>query len=177
MLTVNPGGTASPIRAISARLHPLPPRDAFRLKAPSATPSPKRNTRCRAALASGTPADALKTFVSSLNDRTMKRPRRSRATTARRNDDDGCARARRFVVVIASARCVSCARTPRMMTPRVEAVKRRSCSRAFDPGPNLDGSRARRGMSRAPSTVFQPPSRVPNSHHKGACARPFARND
>lgn len=43
MLIVNPGGTGSPIEAISARLAPLPPRSSRMLASPSVL-LPKANT-------------------------------------------------------------------------------------------------------------------------------------
>lgn len=44
---VNPGGTGTPIRVISARLAPFPPSRLFCSRVPSAPPPPKKYThRC-----------------------------------------------------------------------------------------------------------------------------------
>ena len=53
VVTVKPAGTERPMRFISARLAPLPPRRVFMEASPSACPSPKVKTRFVTAGASG----------------------------------------------------------------------------------------------------------------------------
>jgi hypothetical protein len=83
--TVNPGGTLSPTRDISARFAPFPPRRAFASRAPSARPPPNRNTRPSPPLAAFAIARSLASVASfpfaSVTD--ARATRRARAPFAR----------------------------------------------------------------------------------------------
>jgi hypothetical protein len=50
VVSVKPGGTGMPSRAISATLAPLPPRRLRSSEPPSALPAPKKYTHCLAAV-------------------------------------------------------------------------------------------------------------------------------